>query len=190
MRFHRRYYADTRCVVVCTRCLATLGTAATHGVADELERQHVCGRRVRPEFSDAAMRCYAEHNGREARRSGRFAEILQGPKRWSAPLLFLAVVVVVYGLPNLIEFLSAGYVSPWVLNVLFGDLTGCACLGVVLRMPRTSVVLYVALAVLDGWLYTTGKVSPNTLAWITDAAPTLVVVGRVAQLRVGMRARE
>ena len=62
MKFYRRYYADARCVVVCTRCFATLGTAATLTVADELERQHLCGARVRPEFSDAALRCYAEHS--------------------------------------------------------------------------------------------------------------------------------
>ena len=96
-------------------------------------------------------------------------------------------MLIVYGIPNLIEFASAGYVSPWLVNVLFGDLTGCVCLAVVLRMPRTSVVLYLALAMLDGWLYATMKVSPNTLAWITDAVPTLVVIGRVVQLRVGMK---
>jgi hypothetical protein len=191
MKFYRRYYADARCVVVCTRCFATLGTAATLAVAEELETQHVCGRRVRPEYSDAALRCYAEHREAEARRSGWFAEVLHGPNRWSAVLLFLAIVLVVYCLPNLVEFASAGHVSPWLLNVLFGDLTGCVCLALVLRMPRTSVVLYVALAVLDGWLYATGRVSQGTLAWITDAVPTLAVIGRVAQLRVGMRlARE
>jgi len=48
-----------------------------------------------------------------------------------------------------------------------------------------------ALAVLDGWLYATGRVSQGTLAWITDAVPTVVVMGRVVQLRAGMRlARE
>src|SRR5580700_1424177 len=187
MKFYRRYYADARCVVVCTRCFATVGTAATLAVAEELETQHVCGRRVRPEYSDAALRCYAEHREAEARRSGWFAEVLHGPNRWSAVLLFLAIVLVVYCLPNLVEFASAGHVSPWLLNVLFGDLTGCVCLALVLRMPRTSVVLYVALAVLDGWLYATGRVSQGTLAWITDAVPTLAVIGRVAQLRVGMR---
>jgi hypothetical protein len=185
MRYYRRYYADSRCAVVCTRCFATLGTAATFAVADELERQHVCGRRVAPEFKDAALDVYADF-GAATERRGRLVDFLQ-VGRWSAPLLFLAIVLVVYGLPNLVEFVSAGYVSPWVANILFGDLTGCVCLALVLRMPRTSVVLYVALAAVEGWFYVTGRISPGMLGWITDAVPTVVVMGRVAQLRARVR---
>jgi hypothetical protein len=74
-----------------------------------------------------------------------------------------------------------------VLNVFFGDLTGCVCLALVLRMPRTSVILYVALAVVDGWLYATGKVAPGTLAWITDAVPTRGGMGGGAQRGGGVR---
>ncbi|MGC2299560.1 MAG: hypothetical protein WA476_12210 [Acidobacteriaceae bacterium] len=187
MRYYRRYYGDGRCVVVCTHCLATLGMAATFAAAEELEGWHVCGPPVAAEFRDAALRCYAEVGEAKARRGSRVVEFLRGLRGASAGLLFLGIVLVVYCLPNLIEFAIAGYVSPWVLNVLFGDLTGCVCLAVVLRMPRTSVILYVALALLDGWLYATGRISPGTLMWITDAVPTLVVMGRVAQLRGGIR---
>jgi hypothetical protein len=187
MRYYRRYYADGRCVVVCTHCLATLGSAATFAAAEELEGWHVCGPPVAAEFGDAALRCYAQVGEAKARRGAGVVEFLRGLSRLSAGLLFLAIVLVVYCIPNLIEFVSAGYVSPWLLNVFFGDLTGCVCLAV-LRMPRTGVILYVALAVLDGWLYATGRVSPGTLAWITDAVPTLVVIGRVVQLRGGIRA--
>ena len=108
MRFYRRYYADTRCVVVCTRCLATLGTAATHGVADELERQHLCGRAFGR--NSVTRRCAVTRSTvlPKTREAGDLRRVLHGPKRWSAPLLFLAIVLVVYGLPNLIEFAERG----------------------------------------------------------------------------------
>ena len=183
MRYYRRYHADGRCAVVCTRCLATVGRAATFTDADELEKQHVCGPRARVEFGDAALRFYAEFGKPRAWHGGGLRDFLGGLSRLRAWMLFAAIILVVYGLPNLVEFAIQGAVSPWVLNILFGDLTGCVLLAAVLRMPRTGVLLYVSLSLAEAGLYATGTVSPSARAWMTDAVPTLVVVGRVVQLR-------
>jgi hypothetical protein len=181
MRYYRRYYTDGRCVIICTRCFATIGSAAANGLAGELEKQHVCGPRLVPKLGETALRTYADF--RSAQPRDRLVDFLRRTRGWYAAVMFVAIALAVYALPNLVELATLRYVSPWVVNIVFGDLIGCLCLVLVLRMPRTGVILYLALALVEGWLYATGKVSPATLAWITDAVPTLVVAGRVAQLR-------
>lgn len=182
MRYYRRYYSDGRCVIICTRCFTTLGTAAGFTTATELEAQHVCGQPMMPRVSDAALKSYATFRDRD-NGTERFLNFLRRLDRKYVGLLFAAIALVVYALPNLMELAALRYASPWLVNIIFGDLIGCLCLALVLRMPRTGVVLYLALSLVEGWLYATGKVSPATLAWITDAVPTLVVAGRVVQLR-------
>ncbi len=182
MRYYRRYYSDGRCVIICTRCFTTLGTAAGFTTATELETQHVCGQPMMPKVSDAALKSYATFRDGE-RRSEQFLNFVRRLDRKYVGLLFAVIALVVYALPNLVELAALRYASPWVVNIVFGDLIGCLCLVLVLRMPRTGVGLYVALALLEGCMYAMGMVSPATLAWITDAVPTLVVAGRVAQLR-------
>ncbi len=182
MRYYRRYSADGSCVVICTRCFATIGHATGFAAAAALEGQHACGTPRPVEFADAALRSYVAFHGTTAGPVSRLAGFLRRVDRRYAVLVFAAIALVLYMLPNLVELAAIGRVSPWVTSILFGDLMGCACLALVLRMPRTGVVLYLALALCEGWLYATGRLSPGTLAWVTDAVPTLVVAGRVAQL--------
>jgi len=183
MRYYRRYFANGTCVIICTRCFATVGTASGFAVASELEGQHVCGPRVTPSIRSAVLETHAMFREPE-KGSDRLVRFLRGLNGKYVGLLFVVISLLVYGLPNMVEFVAAGHLSPWVVNILFGDLIGCLCL-VLLRMPRTGIILYMALALLEGWLLAAGRVSPGTLAWITDAVPTLVVAGRVAQLRAG-----
>jgi len=182
MRYYRRYHPDGRCLIICTRCFTTLGIAAGFTAATELEGQHVCGQPVRPNVSNAALKSYATFRDHD-RGSERLLDFLRQVDRKYVVVLFAVIALMVYALPNLVEFAALRYASPWVVNIAFGDLVGCLCLALVLRMPRTGVILYLGLSLLEGWLYATGMVSPATLAWITDAVPTLVVAGRVAQLR-------
>lgn len=186
MRYYRRYSADGSCIVICTRCFATIGHAAEFTAAATLEGQHQCGTPRRAEFPDAALRSYvAFHDPPKAGWVSQLAGALRQLDRRYAVLVFAAIAVVLYVVPNLVEFAAMGHVSPWLMSIVFGDMMGCACLALVLRMPRTGVILYLVLALWESWLFATGRVSPATLAWVTDAVPTLVVAGRVAQLWSG-----
>lgn len=187
MQFYRRYHTDGSCVVICTQCFATLGSATRFAAADDMERRHICGRQRRAEFSDAALRSYPGYKDPVESSWARFMDYMRKLDAPRATLLFLVMATIVYGFPTLIEFVLMGRVSPWVVSIVFGDMVGCACLAVVLRMPRTGVILYLALAVWEAWLFQTARITPSTLAWITDAVPTLVVGGRIAQLRLALR---
>jgi hypothetical protein len=182
MRYYRRYYSDGRCMVICTHCFATLGTAAESTAVHELESQHVCGLSVEPEIDGAALRAYLRFRERE-KRPDRFLRHIASLKGMHVAGLFAAIVLLAYVLPNLVELAATGWTTPWIVNVLFGDLTGCLCLVLWLKMPRTGVLLYLALTLVEAWLFASGLIAPQALAWVTDAVPTLVIAGRVAQLR-------
>jgi hypothetical protein len=94
-------------------------------------------------------------------------------KRLNLPLTFLSVGFFLYALPTSIELLAMWHLSPWIVGVLFGDLTGCTYMATVLKMPRTGVLLYLTLTVREGSLYKSHRLPPTFLVWIVDLVPAI-----------------
>jgi hypothetical protein len=183
MRYYRRYQTDGSCTVICTHCFATLGKAADFAAAGDLEERHVCGKAVPPEFSDAALRSFASFRKPAGGGRERIVDFVRRLGERFPVLAFAAVALIVYGVPTLIELTIANNVTPWAGTVVFGDLIGCACLAVLFRMPATALFLYLGLTAFEGWLYFSGAVPADGLAWIADSVPMLAVAGRMAYLR-------
>jgi len=138
---------------------------------------------------DAAWRRLAEV--REAKVSGRrgtMERVHRLSRRHPAAAL-LVVMLMLYVLPTLTELAIFHRVSPWMSVIVFGDLTGCVCLGL-LRMPATGLVLYLALGACEACLYAGGLIPANTLVWLVDVIPMLVVAGRLVYLRSTARTTE
>jgi hypothetical protein len=105
------------------------------------------------------------------------------------PLFFLAIFVLLYAFPTVVELAAVRYAVPTMGIILFGDLVGCACLATFLRSPFIAGVLYVSLTFCELWLHSSGALRRALLPWILDLVPTLVVVGKIAWMRAHTRTR-
>ena len=105
------------------------------------------------------------------------------------PLTLLAVGFFLYALPTAIELLAIWHLSPWIVAVLFGDLTGCTYMATVLKMPRTGVLLYLTLTVCEGLLYMSHRIPPTLLVWIVDLVPAIVTASRIAYIQLARNRR-
>lgn len=123
-----------------------------------------------------------ESNASDQPWAGQIADhIAQRDRRYAIALMFFAAVLT-YVLPTVIELVAAHDPGFGIGVIVFGDLTGCACLAALLGMPMFGVVLYVLLALSEAALYFTGVLSATTMAWFADMLPTLVVAGRIARM--------
>lgn len=187
MEYFRRYDPDGSCVVICLRCFATIGTAGNVSAALTLENVHECTRhRIadQKQASTAILRGVGASRGDLSTRFLRSAARLQMPY---TPLFFLAIFLLLYAFPTVVELAAVRYAVPAIGIVLFGDLVGCACLATILRSPVVACALYLLLTICELWLHSSGAVRRAVLPWILDLVPTLVVVGRIAWIRAHTR---
>lgn len=189
MEYFRRYNLDGSCVVICLRCFATVGTAGNVSAALTLENVHECVRHPaadRNQDSTAMLRGVKKSSEDLPSRFLRSAARLQMPY---TPLFFLAIFLLLYAFPTLIELAAVRWAVPAIGIVLFGDLVGCLCLATILRAPFVASALYSLLTVCEIWLHSAGVVRRVFLPWTLDLVPTLVVAGRIAWIRAHMRAK-
>jgi hypothetical protein len=103
------------------------------------------------------------------------------------PLFFVAIFLLLYAFPTVVELAAARYAVPSIGIVLFGDLVGCACLATIFRTPVVAGALYLLLTICELWLHSSGAVQRAFLPWILDLVPTLMVVGKIAWMRAHTR---
>jgi hypothetical protein len=169
---------DGTCEVICTRCFVKLGAADRTDAVREMEALHVCDRTVAPKHlpsivpirgsSDTLLtpsqihRLFDSYGARPT------------PNLWTALLL---IVSLLYVLPTVIEVLAARHLNPWLAIILPGDIAGCAWLFGVFKMQRTGLILYLLLTACEACLYVSNIVSVDSLIWIADLVPTVIVAG-------------
>ena len=171
LRFYRRYYEDGSCKVICMDCYDTLGTGENRHDVARMEARHVCSHALLP--ADAAKK-----NLRAYLLAGvdRVRDAEQWMARLHPALLAILLIVVLYGIPTILEILARQEVNTWVAVILPGNILGCMVLIAILRMPRTGLGIYLALAACECWLHVTHIMRGVTMAWIVDLVPTLVVL--------------
>jgi hypothetical protein len=189
MEYFRRYNPDGSCVVICLRCFATIGAAGNVSAALTLENVHKC---VRHPIADKNQVSTPILRGVETSRENLSSRFLKSAARLQMPytlLFFLAIFLLLYAFPTVIELAAVRWAVPAIGIVLFGDLVGCACLATILRAPVVAGALYLLLTVCEFWLHSTGVVRRVLLPWILDLVPALVVAGRIAWVRAHTRTR-
>ena len=189
MEYFRRYNPDGSCVVICLRCFATIGAAGNVSAALTLENVHEC---VRHPIADQNQVSTPILRGVETSRENLSSRFLKSAARLQMPytlLFFLAIFLLLYAFPTVIELAAVRWAVPAFGIVLFGDLIGCACLATILRAPVVAGALYLLLTVCEFWLHSTGVVRRVLLPWILDLVPALVVAGRIAWVRAHTRTR-
>jgi hypothetical protein len=182
MNYHYRYDEDGSCEVICTRCFLTIGHA--HGLAGirGIEAQHRCPRVAGERHSQATARISSRERwfAIPLNRIEHLCGFPENAKTVNLPSMLLSVGLLLYAVPTAIEFLAIWHLSPWLVAVLFGDVTGCAYLATALKMPRTGVLLYLTLTIGEGLLYRSHHLSPTVLVWIVDLVPAIVAASRIA----------
>ena len=189
MEYFRRYDPDGSCVVICLRCFATIGTAGNMSAALTLENAHECTRHPVADQKQASPGIAHRFAASRIDLSSSFLRAAARLQMPYTPLFFLAVFVLLYAFPTVVEFAAVRYAVPAIGVVLFGDVVGCACLATILRSPIIAGALYVSLTFCELWLHSSGAVRRAVLPWILDLIPTLVVVGRIAWIRAHTRTR-
>lgn len=180
MDFYYRRTNDGKCEVVCTRCFHTIGSASGTDQVWALEKSHLCTlQRPKP------ISVYAASPNRDKQPYTPPESLPQAiavssefhPLRTA--LLLLAVAMLLYALPTILEFVALRRYSPWIAVVLPGDLLGCICLVLLFRKIKTGVVLYSLLTSIEACLFAFHIAPANTMAWMVDVIPTLVVCGNI-----------
>ena len=183
MKFFRRYSPDGSCRIICLRCFTTIGTAKHSSETLGLEDKHVCASQhvVRAnQQSTGNFRVVQTSNLDGTSSLLNFAAHLQMP---DIALLLMAILLLLYGFPSVIELAALHSRIPTVGIIGFGDLAGCACLATVLRMPATGLALYLALLACEIGLYSAGALPRPLLPWILDLLPVIAVMGIIASIR-------
>jgi hypothetical protein len=161
--------------VICIRCRSFIGAAEDESVRQS-KVQHAClptalearisstlpGRRMALR-SPAVMFFPAAFEEEESHGQANL------------PFALLSVAFFIYALPTALEFVVARFFSPWIANVLTGDAVGCLWLATFFKKRRTALLLYLALATCEGGMYGLDLVSAESLPWITDLVPALVI---------------
>ena len=183
MKYFRRHNPDESCGIICLRCFETVGTANNSTEALDLENQHVCSgpHAVRPKQQSTDNLRVVQASRLAG--SGSVLDFAAHLRMTGMALLLLLIVMLLYGLPSVIESAALYSRIPAVGIIAFGDLAGCVCLATILRMPSTGVALYLSLLVCEIGLYSTGAVPRALLPWILDLLPTIAVTGKIASVR-------
>lgn len=187
MEYFRRYNPDGSCVVICLRCFATIGTAGNVSAALTLENVHACTRHPVAVQKQAVTEISTGIKTSSEGLSSRFLSTAARLQMPYMPLFFLAIIILLYAFPTVVELAAVHYAVPSIGIVLFGDLVGCVCLATILRTPVVAAVLYLLLTFCELWLRSSGAVRGVFLPWILDLVPTLVVVGKIAWVRAHTR---
>ena len=179
MQYYHRYLENGKCEIICTRCFLTIGTAGRLLTIKRLETAHICAAPLRP----------AANSGESATRpasppqTGWLRACSNKIARLPLPLLLIAVPILLYGVPTVIEMALSTGIGPWLTSIFVGDLAACGCIYAVLGMRKTGMILYPLLIVLKFCLFSAQLISANTLLWLTDVIPTLIVMAKVTSLR-------
>jgi hypothetical protein len=187
MEYFRRYNSDGSCVVICLRCFATIGTAGNVSAALTLENVHECARHPIADQKQASTGILSEFRASRGDLSSRFLKSAARLHMPYTPLFFLAIFVLLYAFPTVVELAAIRWAVPAIGIVLFGDLVGCACLATIFRTPVIAGALYLLLTFCELWLHSSGAVRSVFLPWILDLVPALVVVGKIAWMRAHTR---
>lgn len=186
MNFYRRYDKGGSCEIICTSCFRTLGVASGLAAVRKLEARHVCVKKPVLQEIGNVVPIRSSHDGQPSsilnwlEHRFTFQENLGALNQ---SLAFFVVILLLYALPTIVEFAAARRLNPWLAIILPGDVMGCAWLIVVFRMPWAGLLLYLFLTACEGCLYTFHLVPVNTLPWIVDLVPTLVVVAAMLHAR-------
>ena len=185
LNYYRRYQQDGTCMVICTRCFLTIGIARGQAAVKDLESRHVCSRAVQeaslePRPAQTSSAVIVDQAGLVT----NLARAAQAVARWNPLILAVILVLVLYALPTLLEYVAAQHWNPWLAVILPGDALGCAALIVFFKMRRTGPVLYLALTGIEGAFYLTHILSPPALLWIVDLIPTLIALSLVSSRRL------
>lgn len=179
IHFYRRYDSDGRCKVICMQCFQTLGMAWDRQSLEEMESGHACAF-WREGAPDAVPR--------ELKKPGRTeVRLLRGALRMDAWALIPLMVLALYAVPTALELAARQMLNPWLAVILPGDLIGCAVLAGLLRRPRTGLLLYFLLTLVEGVFYLGGAARPHELAWFADLVPTVLVVTLMLRMKVRSR---
>jgi hypothetical protein len=176
--FHYRFNDDGACDVICTRCFRNVGHAQGPEAMRRLTASHACERsEERPLAAASASR-------------NKLSESLDGLAHQlrlaASPIHFLAIITVLlfYALPTLLEMHISHNPREWLACILVGDLGGCMGIYFILKRHRTAVMLYSVLTVVESSAYCLQIVSMQSLAWVMDVIPTLVLISQIAQLKL------
>lgn len=187
MEYFRRYNPDGSCVVICLRCFATVGAAGTVSAALTIENAHECTRHPVADQKQASPGFLSRVAALRTDLSSRFLRSVARLQMPYTPLFFLAIFVLLYAFPTVVELAAVRFAVPATGIILFGDLVGCACLATILRTPVVAGALYLSLTFCELWLHSSGAIRREFLPWILDLVPTLVVVGKIAWMRAHTR---
>ena len=177
LNYYRRYQQDGTCMVICTRCFLTIGIAQGQAAVKDLESRHVCSRAVQGVVPEALpTRASAPVM---VRQDELVTSLLQAVARWNPLFIAVILMVLLYALPTVLEYVAVRHFNPWLAVILPGDALGCAALIVFFGMRRTGLVLYLVLTGIEGAFYLTHFLSPPVLLWIVDLVPTLIAISFV-----------
>jgi len=183
MNYHHRYQEDGSCEVICTHCFQTIGTVSRRSAIKDLEATHFCAGRAsqnghyKAPFQDLIPSPPAKHLGWIPDYSRKIVGL-------PIPLLLLGVVLFLYALPTALEIALSAQIGPWLAGIVIGDFAACACIFAVFGMRRTGLILYLLLTISKICLYSVQVVPANIIPWLTDVIPVLIVIGRIATLKL------
>ncbi len=95
----------------------------------------------------------------------------------SPGLRLIAVALLAYAVPTLLEFAASRALNPWIAVILPGDVVGCACLAFLFGKLRIGMALYLFLTAVEGFLFVIHVIPVGVLLWFTDLVPTVVLSG-------------
>jgi hypothetical protein len=183
MYFHRHFLDDGSCKIICTRCFQTVGQASGVIAIKQLEAAHLCHVRGSTNGHSYEQPENAIHLVSPAKRPARHLSYARRILGLPVPLLLVLAILLLYGLPTVLEFALQRFTGPWLAGIILGDLTACICLFSLFKMRRTGVVLYLALTIAKISLYAAHAIPANVLLWITDSIPAFIVLIKIARLR-------
>lgn len=178
MNYYLLYRKDGTCEVICTRCFAKLGVAGQSDALREMEALHVCDRAVAPKHLHSIVPIRGSSD--TLLDTDQIRRILDSYGTRPAPNLWIALLSIIsllYVLPMVIKLLATRHLNPWLAIILPGDIAGCAWLFGVFKMQKTALILYLLLTACETCLYVSNIVSVDSLIWIADLIPTLIVAG-------------
>lgn len=171
--FHARYAGDGSCEVICTRCFLTVGVAQDAAAVRQIVDSHDCPRDRALTGSAGALSGHLGEQGFQWMEE--ILDYARGHGVTGVSIVLLLVVSALYVFPTAIEFSVLSPASPWLTTLLPGDLIGCVCLVLASGRLRTGALLYLALTGAESYMYYCHIVSLQTIPWITDLVPTLIV---------------
>jgi hypothetical protein len=186
MNYYHRYDQDGNCEVICTRCFATVGIADGLSAARKFEALHVCGKNKNQDTPKIIPIDRAISSSSESifTRVDHLFGAAGKLKALNTPILFMAVVFLLYALPTVLELAATKHFNPWLAVILPGDVAGCACLITIFKMPRAGLALYLLLTICEAAFFGFHIVGAKDLIWIVDIVPTIAVTCLIMRARL------